>query len=76
MARHWSRWRARSTNAFPTSLVTVSAPAPPSSAANPAISSSESAVMVPSSRSNVAWVSRVSMSSPGSRRLPEARCWK
>ena len=41
--RHWSGWASNSTTALPTSLVTVSAPAPPSSAAKPAISWSDEA---------------------------------
>ena len=73
---HWSGWRAKRTKALLTNLVTVSAPAPPRSAANPAISASVRAVVVPSSRSMVAWVSWLSMSSPGSRRFWRARSWK
>ena len=41
---HWSGWRANSTTALPTSFVTVSAPAPPSRLAKPAISTSSSPV--------------------------------
>ena len=57
--------REKSTTALPTSFVTVSAPAPPSSVAKPAISSSSRPVSLPSPRSTVTWVRRDSMSSAG-----------
>ena len=62
---HWSGCCENSTTALPTSLVTVSAPAPPSNVAKPAISASSSPVSVPSPRSTVTCVSRDSMSSVG-----------
>ena len=69
---HCSGCRAKSTTALPTSFVTVSAPAPPSRPAKPAISMSSSPVSVPSPRSTVTCVSRDIMSSPGFFRFSTA----
>ena len=55
---HWSGFWWKATAALPISLVTVSAPAPPSRLANAVISTSSSLVTVPSSRSTSTSISR------------------